>query len=428
MKRLLDKLLMTTLKQVSFNTVYQIIAKAITSISTLLVTVLITKSFGELGYGQFVIVTSYVALFYLSADFGLNAVTTRTITMDPSKTKQYFQNLLGLRLTLSFAIIILALLIAALLPYSRDLKIGIGLASLTILSQALFVSTNAVFQTKFRYDLSAISDVASAVSILGLVFVVYLSGGSLLQLITVYTLGSFIRVVIGLLLVTKFVGSIGLVFDKVLWKQLLTQALPLGLFGIFSQINGYADKFIMSLSSLPGGMDRELALAYYGLAYKIFEFGLVVPTFFINAAYPVMVRHYQISLSRLAETAKKMYLAMLVLSILASVTGFILAPFVIDAFKKSSGDFYLSVDILRVLLLGLPIFYLSVISVWLLVTMGRQKVLVWIYGIASIVNVALNIIFIPRYGVFASSVITIVSEVVIITLSSYLAFRVMKQG
>ena len=58
---------------VAKNTFYQLVARSATSFIGFLITLIIARHYGVLGYGDFTKITSYVALFYLVIDFGLNA-------------------------------------------------------------------------------------------------------------------------------------------------------------------------------------------------------------------------------------------------------------------------------------------------------------------------------------------------------------------
>ena len=66
---------MNTSQKVAYNTVAQLIGKAATTITTLLLTVLITRRFGPAGYGDFTVMMAYAALFYIVAAFPINWAT-----------------------------------------------------------------------------------------------------------------------------------------------------------------------------------------------------------------------------------------------------------------------------------------------------------------------------------------------------------------
>ena len=65
--------------RIGVNTSAQIAARSVTAVSTLIVTLLVTRNLSQSDWGIFVTITSYVALFYLIADFGLNGVVVREL-------------------------------------------------------------------------------------------------------------------------------------------------------------------------------------------------------------------------------------------------------------------------------------------------------------------------------------------------------------
>ena len=75
---------MRTISTLFINTLAQLIAKVATTGTTLVVTYLISSKLGTVGLGEFIATTSYVALFYLLADFGINAVFTKKIHKEES--------------------------------------------------------------------------------------------------------------------------------------------------------------------------------------------------------------------------------------------------------------------------------------------------------------------------------------------------------
>jgi O-antigen/teichoic acid export membrane protein len=166
------------------------------------------------------------------------------------------------------------------------------------------------------------------------------------------------------------------------------------------------------------------AVGLYGVSYKIFEFALVFPTFFVNSIYPILVRHYKDSRERLLRTVKLSGMFLLAVAVVGSLVGFALAPLMIRL--VAGPEFGESVRALRLLLLGLPIFYLSALFLWLMITLGKQRQIPFIYAFGALVNVVLNLVFIPRYSFYASSVITWTSEALILGLLIYIGRKALQ--
>ena len=395
-------------QKIAYNTLAQLVGKAATTITTLILTVLITRRFGPSGYGDFTIMLAYSALFYIVADFGLNAIATRDFASDESKIARYFKNLIGLRLVMAAVLFGIGTFVLIFLPYSGFVKTGVLLGLLTIFTQALYSSGNAVFQTKLRYDLSVLASIFGSLTILILSFLALSRGGGLLPVVGSYVVGGGVMVAVSLFFVRRLVGAVGVARELDLWRYLFAAALPLGITTIFTVVLQKADALLLSVLS------GSEAVGLYGASYKIFEFALVFPTFFVNSVYPIMVRRFGESREKLMETIKYSGLFLFAVSSVGAVVGYALAPWMIRV--VAGPEFVESVRALRLLLLGLPIFYLSALFLWLLITLGRQKQIPFIYAFGAIVNVVLNLILIPRYSFHASAIITWTSELLILGL------------
>lgn len=409
---------MNTPQKVAYNTAAQILGKAATTITTLLITVLITRRFGPSGYGDWTIMMAYAALFYIVSDFGLNAIVTRDLSANETKTAHYFKNLLAMRLVMGFFLFGVGVLALALFPYSQFVKTGVVISLLTIFTQALYTSGNAIFQTKLRYDLAVLAAILGSLTILILAFWLVMRGAGLLPVVGSYVVGGVVMVVASLIFVRGLTGAVGLQFDLNLWRYLFMSALPLGLATIFTVILQRGDAILLSL------IVGNEAVGFYGASYKIFEFALVFPTFFVNATYPIMVRHLKDGQERLLKTVKLSGLFLLAISVLGLAVGYFLAPLMIRV--VAGPEFGESVLALRLLLLGLPFFYLSALFLWLLITLGKQKQVPVVYAIGAAVNLGLNLIFIPRYSFYGAAVITWTSELLILTLLVYFSRKALQ--
>lgn len=416
---------MSQKRLIVFNTAAQVVGKVATVSSTLLITFLITSRLGQVSYGEFTIIMAYAALFYLVVDFGINAIFTQKVSLEEGKLKSYFVNLVSLRVTISLLVIFVALSLLSFSPYSDTLKIGIIISSLTILTQGLFNTANALFQYKLHYHFASIADIVSSISNVLLVYFLVTNGFGVNWIVGSYVISGLVRVFISLFLARRLVGSLSLDVDLGVWKSFTLAALPLGLTAIFSQINGNVDKIILSLVEFDPGLQvsNVVAVGWYGLAYKIFEVLLVLPTFVMNSSFPLMVRKLAVDRGQLKSIFIFLLGSLLGLSVAISSLGFFLAPFIVSFFGANGDSFQGSVTVLRILLLGLPIFYVSALTLWTTIALRQQKKLIYIYGIAALCNVVLNLVFDPIYGIVAAATVTLLTELLVIIPTSIISYR-----
>lgn len=401
---------------VASNTLSQLIGKVIAAGSVFLISLLLARSLGAEGFGDFTKITTFVAFFYLVADFGLNAVY---LQKEKSGKTDWWPSLFGLRLLWATLLVFLAIAILAFLPqgqnqgYTNLVRLGIIVFSPAIIFQAILITANGLFQKKFRYDLSALAVFCgSVVSLLLVWLVMHFSNGGFGVIFSVVAILSGMAVTAGvaLALVRLIRGNLSISFKFSSMLQLLVASLPLAATLLFNLVYFRADSFILTLTR------ATAEVGIYGLAYKVFEVPLVLPTFLMNVIYPLLLR---VKGQEFIRLWRKSFLILVAAAVLSVIVMWLFAP----ALALVREDFRASIVPLRILTLGLPFFFISALTMWSLIAMGKQAVLVWIYGFSMLANIFFNILFIPRYGYLAAAWITVGSEAVVLIVSVLVLIR-----
>ena len=413
----------THTQHVAWNTTAQIVGKLISAGATLVGSVLIARRFGVTAYGDFTKVITFIAPFYLIADFGMNAIFLQKKSLETHKkidTNDDWSTLVTLRITGSLALLFIALGVLSFLPhgynqgYTPLVRLGIILFAPTIVFQSLLTTANALFQKHLRYDLSAIATsigVSLGTLLVWIVTIVFSDALGVTASIGSLGIGSFVAMVVAYMLSHRFASRV--IFQS-FSKHVLPffiDALPLGLTLIFNIVYFRIDSFILTLTR----STQEVGV--YGFAYKFFEFPLAIPTFFMNAAYPLLLqiiqKNNESTRGRIPALIIKSAKILFVSSLVAVLFFWFLSPFV----SWVRPEFQASVTPLRILSLGLPFFFLTSVTMWTLVAYKKQAMLLGIYGVSMLGNILANIIFIPAYGYMAAAWITVFSELCVLGLS-----------
>lgn len=414
-------------KSVAYNTLVQLVAKAISMGLTLITTILITRALGREGYGQFSIMQTLPALFFILSDFGLNATALKKIDKNGSNAQSLYQMIIVIRTIFSLILIVLLNTVVVFLPYSNFLKTGIFMSSFWILTQSLFSGTNLIFQYKQRYDLASIGYILGTVLTTLLVYGFIKLGLDVRFLSFSYVVGGLATFAVNAHVLTKHGFSTKLAFnifsDKKTLSKLLSGSIPLGLMFVLSQINFKADGILLSLLNLPArfNLSNIDSVAIYALPYKVFEVSLAVPTFIMNASYPVFVARLHRSQRDLNAVLLKTVKLTMLLGLLASALLFVFAPLAIAVL--GGGQFNQSVQVLKILGAGLFLFYITQPLAYYLVTIEKQKVLPIVYLIGAVFNVTANVLFIPKFSFYASAYITWLSEGLILLLLGFFVVK-----
>ena len=404
-------------KKIIYNTGSQVIGKIVSAASTLIITLLIGRSLGPAGFGEFTKIFVFIGYFYTFADFGFNSIYVKE-----KSANGLFRILIGLRIILSIILSLSAIVISFLLPFnpqnsigfSPQVKVGILIASLTIVTYALTTTANALFQKRLRYDLSAISTVFGSTAMIVASLFLYLTTRSLLPYIFVYILGGITYTAASFTIIAKkFKQSLSPVLDYEQFKSLIFSSWPIGIALILNLVYFRIDVLILA------NYKESAEVGLYGLGYQFFQTALAVPIFFANALFPILANQYKKNINEFNKTYKFWLVNLIIVSLGLSAFLVIISyliPIVYDSRYIGAGI------ALRILSLGMPFFFISALLWHLLIIYNKQKLLIYIYATGAVFNLVANLYFIPIYGFIAASTITVISEV-LVTLLLILSLR-----
>jgi O-antigen/teichoic acid export membrane protein len=137
--------------------------------------------------------------------------------------------------------------------------------------------------------------------------------------------------------------------------------------------------------------------------------------YFANSILPLISNLAMNNRSALKVVYEKAMIILLLMGIAAAVVNFLLAPIgiAIVAGSKFSG----AILALQILSLALVVSYLNHLNGYTLIALGKQWYSFAIAIVALVINLGLNVIFIPRFSLYAAAAITFVTEGIIATLS-----------
>ena len=406
-------------KKTAQNTFWQLLGKLVSALATFLILGLVARRFGEEGTGEFTLVLAYVALFYLLADFGFNAVVVKKMVAQKEKAVSFFRNLLGLRFVWAGALIVLALAVSRILPYSPFFKLGVLLTLATIFTQAVLTTSNAFFQFRRRYDLSVLASSLGGLTVLFLASGLIFKGVSLVQVLVAYPVGGAVMAAGSLVVIRRFQLAVSPRLDASVWRSFFKATFPLALTLIVDLLHFKVDAFLLAY------FRPMTEVGIYNLAYKIFENILVFPVFFVNSVYPDLVTGHLQGIQNLRLMTAKALRFLVLVSLVISLGLLIFSPLAIRLL--AGRGFAGSVTPLRLLSFSLPAFFVTALLMWVLITLGQQWLLFRIYLLAMILDLGLNLIFIPRFGYLAAAAITGITEGLVLFLESFLVWKFLNQ-
>lgn len=413
-------------QKIAYSTAVQVVGKIITTVLSLVLIAYLTRYLGVFGFGEYTTAFVYISFLGVIADFGFFNILVREIAAHPQDESKVANNLLTMRAFFALGIYLLGIIIVIFLPYSSTIKTGI-----LILSSANFLLTQnssivGIFQAHHKMDRSVLTDVVGRIIILIISLWMIKNHLNLEMIFLANVAGNLINLLLSWLLVNSIV-KLKLAFDFPLWKKIFVEAWPLGIAAIFGMIYFKIDSIMLSL--FKGSQD----VGIYGAPYKILEILTLVPGIFMGNVFPVIARYFNEDNEKLRPVIQKSFdfLAISAIGILGG--GLVLAPNIIrfvagsdflSAYTVTLFGYHITAPIIfQILLFAVVASYFANLFGPIIIAINKQKSLIMPAVYASILNVILNVIFIPRFGYLAAALITVITEVFILMYWHKLTYK-----
>jgi len=276
---------------------------------------------------------------------------------------------------------------------------------------AIFTMMNLWFQTFDVIDLKNQSllqsrktvivknSVFAFISVIKLVFVYF--GFSLVSFVI---LGMFecILGAIGLALYYKFENIRKWKFKFDFCKVLLLQSWPLILSGIIIMMYMRLDQIMI------GEMLGEREVGLYSVSTRFTELWYFIPTVFATSFFPKLVDKYNLNMSNYYEVCARLLKLLFIISFSISILFTFSSGFIIDFLYGE--EYKLSVFALQISIwTGVFVFWgVAAGNMLIIENLNKHNLIKSVQGL--ILNLGLNLVLIPKYGINGAATATLISQ------------------
>lgn len=380
------------------------ICKALAYVSTAyLARVLGTEGFGILGFAQAAIV-----YFQLLLNQGLDTYGTREIAKHSESTKRYLNNILTIRLVLSSISYILLIVFVAVIPKPTVVKSVIIILGLKLFANAFNIKW--VFQGIEKMEWIAASRIIPQAVFVAGVFILIRTPEHILAVPVLHVVTASIGAVTLILIYIKSFKRPGLSFEPAFWKEIFAQSIPMGATYLLIQIYTNFDMLVL------GFTHGESVVGLYSAAYKVILIINLFGIYYFTTLFPNISRMYSQSQEQLKNLLERSMKFVSLFAIPICVGGTILArPIMTFIYGR---EFAMSALPFKILIWNVAVIWLSLHYGNTLMASNRQKLYLLAVGIGAAINIVLNLIFIPRFGMIAAAITTLTSEIAVLLIAS----------
>lgn len=366
--------------------------------------IFIANYLGEVEFGKYAFITTYVSYFSALSLFGLRSVVTREVARSPEKCPSILRESIkirGLATLLAFGSAYCILLFTG---KGADVQIGVTVFGLSLFAVAVMDVIEGIIvarEASFYITISAL--VSNTLKIIVGISALRLGYG-LIAILVIYLAISILNALLSwwfYRIIASDVRSTKSSTDPHLRRFLIHESIPFIFLALISRV--YYKNDIIILSILKG--DR--VVGWYSAAYLPIDALLTISYSVSNAAYPLMSRLFNGDGKSLRSFNNSLSKYMLMLFVPIALTLTAIGPELMGFIFK---DKYVTAMPIMRLLGWMPVAETVTCGMGnILAATYNQRITAKISVLASVINLSMCLLLIPKYSYWGGAVGTVVS-------------------
>ena len=393
---------MTTPRRLLSNTAVVVIGSALQRALAFGTTMLLARGLGTEEFGVYAFVGAYMLTLSFLADMGLERVMLREVARRPERSGEVLGTGFMLRGILSVLTAMLAIALAALLRFPVVTWWCIVLAAVAMpLSVEALV--RSFFQSRFEMHYTYLLTLPGSAAVLILAAVIIRLGGGLLLIFGALLASSLITLTLMLWVALPRMQVVWRV-DTRLVRYLWRESWELGLVTLLFLVTMRLDQLLLFWLRGPS------ELAQYVVAVKITEALNMIPESIMVTVFPLLAAT-EFSAPERFQRIYRLTVRYLIVVVLPLVMVLTLER---DRIIRMlfGGGYASGTAALAILAWGMFFSYTGAIILGLMVVRSQQRVIGVVSLLSLMINLALNVLLIPRWGATGAAAANLVSNAV----------------
>ncbi|HMO56639.1 MAG TPA: flippase [Roseiflexaceae bacterium] len=373
-----------------------------------------TRLLGEVGLGKYATVVAFVGVFGVFFELGLAQYVERSVAQDRKRTQSLFWNLVLMRLILAIAAVVIVPSIALVSGNDDDVVFGIFLYSLTFVLAAFLMPLSTVLSANERFDLVTSIQVLNQIVTIVVGVILLLSGLGFLALLYTGFVAMPLQIMFCIWAIRRYrLGPLKFQVNPRSWGEFIRASIPFGITSLALNFNYNADTIIL------GMFHDHSEVGWYNSAYRLIFTLSAIAGAFLTVITPSLARENMTDPEKVRSWTRASIQAMAVPSLPLAVGVMLLAtPIVVLLYGES---FAPAGIMLAIVCWDTPLFLFNSLAGNITAAVGLERPAARIYLLSAVLNIVLNLIFIPFWGGVAAAVITLTTD----AISGYMFYRLL---
>jgi O-antigen/teichoic acid export membrane protein len=369
---------------------------------------------GPESLGQYAFAIALIWYFIIFSNFGLGTLLTRDVARDYQATTKLFKTTLLLRVALYLIAFPLLLLLLWFWPsglgsLEPETSWAILLLAIGLIPSNISDAITALFRAYEKFEIPALISTISTFVKVSIGAALLLAGYGIVGLAATSIVTNIVTLIILSLLMVRTIYRPTLAIERLSWRQMLHEALPL----MINEFLAVAFFRIDQLMLKP--MRGNAEAGYYNVSYKFIDGLLILPSSFTLALFPVMSRYAD------ATGGKNSLLRATVLSLRWMIIISLPLALLTTRYAETivwlfGGPEYLpeSGIALQLLIWFLPFSFINSLLQYVLIAANLQERITRAFVTALLFNLIANYFAIQYFGLYGAAAVTIFSEIALL--------------
>ncbi|MDQ3723756.1 MAG: flippase [Actinomycetota bacterium] len=377
---------------------------------------LLVRHLGVADFGRYFTIVSLMALVAGVTDVGLGAVALREYSQRAGAARdEFMRTILGARIVLTVAGVVVATGFAAVAGYEAELVLGAALSGIGVLL-AVVAHTFAVSLTaQLRAGWLTGVELGGQALAVALIVVLVLSSADIVAFLAVTIPTGLVTVAIMVALTRGRVPRRPSLNVGEL-RRLVRETLPLAAATIMGTLYARIVIIIMSLIA------TDLVTGYFSTAYRVVDVAVGIPFALVGMTFPVLARASRDDHVRLRYVLQRVLEVALILGVWMTLAVALSADLIADLLVGSDEAEPVA-DVLRLQALILLPAFLNIALQTTLVALHRHRALFVVNGIALALIVALTFSLVVSFGARGAACAVIVGDTALMAMSAVALLR-----
>ena len=370
-------------------------------VTRILLLLLIAKRFGPTDFGRLSLILSLVEIVRVAADFGVDVVTIRRFSLHRLLSEKLLGNALALKLISATLGYVTSIILYWLLYHNGEGVKLLGIVGASLYTTLLLNAFVSYFQANLRMSGIVTSSLVSAFAYASLTLFGLYREWSLVALAVIIPASELINLVMTAAIYRKS-SSLMVRFDRKIILSLLRESVP-------AAIGSIAVVLYLRLDNLMvGWFLNEQSVGVYAAAYRYTEpFMLVFTSLSISVYASLSLRGKK---NGAAEAGRNMLRIISAVVGMSSVAALFLSLFAAQLLEMISPEYSTATAVLRILSLSVVFKAVNGQLTALINSKGRYSLITSIAMVNLMVNIALNLLMIPKYGIIGAALAVTITE------------------